>query len=156
MTQLEEMLYAAKAVQKLNQDRALIAEYRAIVKEEGKVWGDLSEEEITVMIVANETKKELVRQAALEDFKCPELSPIVLEVNFDDDFVPDMRNLCVNCGIDMGDDNPRQLCDKTNCPYDKDEFVVRRHDIYTCDCCDKKLQRGDDGNLVPCPCKRQH
>lgn len=24
-------------------------------------------------------------------------------------------NLCIECGIDMGDSNPRQLCGKTNC-----------------------------------------
>ena len=24
-------------------------------------------------------------------------------------------NLCVICGIDMGEDNPRQLCGKTDC-----------------------------------------
>ena len=26
-----------------------------------------------------------------------------------------MRNLCVICGVDMGPDNPRQLCRKTYC-----------------------------------------
>ena len=30
-------------------------------------------------------------------------------------------NLCVICGIDMGEDNPRQLCDKTDC-YDESLF----------------------------------
>lgn len=25
------------------------------------------------------------------------------------------KNLCVSCGIDMGPDNPRQLCGKTVC-----------------------------------------
>lgn len=33
------------------------------------------------------------------------------------------RNLCVNCGINMGDDNPRQLCEKTHCPNEKDFFA---------------------------------
>ena len=27
-----------------------------------------------------------------------------------------MKNLCLNCGVDMGDQNPRQLCRKTYCP----------------------------------------
>jgi hypothetical protein len=26
-----------------------------------------------------------------------------------------IRNLCVICGVDMGPDNPRQLCRKTYC-----------------------------------------
>jgi len=28
------------------------------------------------------------------------------------------KNLCVECGIDMGDQNPRQLCGKTICYED--------------------------------------
>lgn len=34
-----------------------------------------------------------------------------------------IRNLCVNCGIDMGVDNPRQLCYKTYCPYEEGENI---------------------------------
>ena len=30
------------------------------------------------------------------------------------------KNLCVDCGIDMGDQNPRQLCGKTICLYNPD------------------------------------
>lgn len=26
------------------------------------------------------------------------------------------KNLCLGCGLDMGDCNPRQLCEKTYCP----------------------------------------
>ena len=26
------------------------------------------------------------------------------------------QNKCIVCGIDMGDDNPRQYCEKTYCP----------------------------------------
>ena len=33
----------------------------------------------------------------------------------------DLRNLCVNCGIDMGEDNPRQLCCKSYCPNEEGE-----------------------------------
>ena len=33
----------------------------------------------------------------------------------DDD---EMRNLCIVCGVDMGDSNPRQLCYKWHCPYE--------------------------------------
>lgn len=28
------------------------------------------------------------------------------------------KNLCISCGIDMGDCNPRQLCGKTYCLYE--------------------------------------
>lgn len=37
----------------------------------------------------------------------------------------DLRNLCVNCGQDMGVDNPRQLCYKTYCPNEKGEFLKK-------------------------------
>jgi len=30
------------------------------------------------------------------------------------DYYP--RNTCIVCGIDMGEDNPRQYCEKTYCP----------------------------------------
>jgi len=32
------------------------------------------------------------------------------------------KNLCVNCCVNMGDDNPRQYCCKTHCPNEADEF----------------------------------
>jgi hypothetical protein len=35
----------------------------------------------------------------------------------------DIKNLCVNCGINMGSDNPRQLCGKTSCPNEEGEFL---------------------------------
>ena len=28
-------------------------------------------------------------------------------------------NFCVSCGENLGDSNPRQLCRKTYCPYEK-------------------------------------
>ena len=33
-------------------------------------------------------------------------------------------NLCVICGIDMGEDNPRQLCGKTNCDEESAFFEI--------------------------------
>ena len=33
-------------------------------------------------------------------------------------------NLCVICGIDMGEDNPRQLCGKTNCDEESVFFEI--------------------------------
>jgi len=38
------------------------------------------------------------------------------------DVVINCRNLCVNCGIDMGECNPRQYCEKWQCPNEKDEY----------------------------------
>ena len=29
-----------------------------------------------------------------------------------------LANVCVGCGINMGDNNPRQYCYKTYCPFD--------------------------------------
>lgn len=29
----------------------------------------------------------------------------------------ELKNRCISCGIDMGIDNPRQLCGKTKCIY---------------------------------------
>ena len=31
----------------------------------------------------------------------------------------EIKNLCIGCGRDMGDDNPRQYCRKTYCEYDE-------------------------------------
>jgi hypothetical protein len=33
-------------------------------------------------------------------------------------------NLCVICAIDMGEDNPRQLCGKTDCHEESDYFEL--------------------------------
>lgn len=34
-----------------------------------------------------------------------------------------MKNLCIVCGVDMGDQNPRQYCEKTFCPHEEVEVV---------------------------------
>jgi hypothetical protein len=36
-------------------------------------------------------------------------------------------NFCVVCGINMGDNNPRQLCKKTYCPRDDEEYEYKKH-----------------------------
>ena len=33
----------------------------------------------------------------------------------DEDSSEEKKNLCMECGIDMGPNNPRQLCGKTRC-----------------------------------------
>jgi hypothetical protein len=35
----------------------------------------------------------------------------------------DTINRCLNCGINMGLENPRQLCGKTHCPNEEGEFL---------------------------------
>lgn len=47
-------------------------------------------------------------------------------------------NLCIECGEDMGDCNPRQLCCKTYCPKQfVDEFLRTQHSIQISDFCQK-------------------
>ena len=61
-----------------------------------------------IVYCAND-EKQLLRWCILDD---------VLDVNPEHVW----RNLCVNCGIDMGDNNPRQLCRKTYCENQEGEF----------------------------------
>jgi hypothetical protein len=56
--------------------------------------------------------KELTKWCKLDDLM--KLNPL-----------EDLRNLCVNCGQDMGIDNPRQLCCKTYCPNEEGEFLKK-------------------------------
>jgi len=37
--------------------------------------------------------------------------------------LPENVNRCVCCGICLGDQNPRQLCEKTYCPFEEGEFA---------------------------------
>ena len=41
------------------------------------------------------------------------------ETNKIENSIYDIKNLCVECGIDMGYCNPRQYCGKTYCMYNK-------------------------------------
>jgi len=38
-------------------------------------------------------------------------------------------NFCVVCGVNMGDNNPRQLCRKTYCPREDEECDYKKHKI---------------------------
>jgi len=40
-----------------------------------------------------------------------------------------VRNLCMNCKVDMGEDNPRQLCGKWRCTNPPYEESFSRSDI---------------------------
>jgi len=52
--------------EKMNQqNQELIAEYRALAKAQGKVWAELTEADITQMIIEHEAKKALISSAAL-------------------------------------------------------------------------------------------
>ena len=53
-------------------------------------------------------------------------------INITDDYAEQqIKNLCTVCSIDMGENNPRQLCGKTRCPYkydDDDDDVVEEEE----------------------------
>ena len=105
--QTEMMMTYAEALQEGHkQSRELIADIRALAEGKGMVWSELTEEEITDLVVDYELNKAT---GAWEEEK--EMPKKV------------WKNLCVNCGIDMGDDNPRQLCQKTHCDNDEGEYL---------------------------------
>ena len=57
----------------------------------------------------------------------------LLNTNSSDEASSDeLKNLCMECGIDMGPNNPRQLCGKTECLYPpKDPQSKTTHSEYT-------------------------
>jgi hypothetical protein len=71
-------------------------------------------------------------------------------------------NLCVNCGVDMGDSNPRQFCEKWHCSNDKDEFrksvQEQPHDSLLPSCADKHNSEfpHDDPKCEGCACPNSH
>ena len=108
MTYAEALQEGQKQSQEQHrQSRELIADIRALAEGKGMVWSELTEEEITDLVVDYELNKAT---GALE--KEEEEMPKKV-----------WKNLCVNCGIDMGDDNPRQLCQKTHCDNDEGEYL---------------------------------
>jgi hypothetical protein len=54
---MEQLIVTAAAIRQQQQNKALIAEYRALALAQGKVWSELTELEITKMIVDHETAK---------------------------------------------------------------------------------------------------
>lgn len=44
-----------------------------------------------------------------------ELNPTASEAVTNEVVIEEFKNLCVDCGVDMGPDNPRQLCGKWRC-----------------------------------------
>ena len=56
---MEQLIVTAAAIRQQQQNKALIAEYRALALAQGKVWSELTELEITKMIVDHETEKSL-------------------------------------------------------------------------------------------------
>jgi hypothetical protein len=105
--QTEMMTYAEALKEGQQESRKLIADIRALAEGKGMVWSELTEEEITELIVEYQLSDEL----DWEEEVLPKQSVKV------------WQNLCVNCGIDMGDDNPRQLCQKTHCDNEEGEFL---------------------------------
>jgi len=38
-------------------------------------------------------------------------------------------NFCVVCGVNIGDNNPRQLCRKTYCPREEEDYDYKKQKI---------------------------
>ena len=53
-------------------------------------------------------------------------------INITDDYAEQqIKNLCTVCSIDMGENNPRQLCGKTRCLYKyDDDDVEEEEDVF--------------------------
>lgn len=61
-----------------------------------------------------EAFQKIFWEGACDDLKCTQISDLInerLENNL-------FKNYCTNCGIDMGDCNPRQLCGKWKCLFE--------------------------------------
>jgi hypothetical protein len=67
-----------------------------------------NEKSQTEVIQCIEHNRDLQRWCKVDDII--EFNPPLVN---DDEYV--YKNLCLICGVDMGDDNPRQLCGKTQC-----------------------------------------
>lgn len=79
-------------------------------------WDVYKQKEI--VYCAND-EKQLLRWCHLDDIL--ELNPPSI-VTKEETYNKVWRNLCVNCSIDMGEDNPRQYCCKTYCPNEEGEY----------------------------------
>ena len=56
-----------------------------------------------------------------------------------------LPNKCLGCGIDMGECNPRQYCEKTHCPY---EFLNLYDDVGNIVIKIKNSKRKGDTNIT--------
>lgn len=71
----------------------------------------------------DESDKHLQTKKARIEGKKENHKEIIKEIihnNYDDIYNDkEVKNECIICGVDMGPDNPRQLCFKTFCPDEK-------------------------------------
>ena len=71
----------------------------------------------------DESDKHLQTKKARIEGKKENHKGIIKEIihnNYDDIYNDkEVKNECIICGVDMGPDNPRQLCFKTFCPDEK-------------------------------------
>lgn len=76
---MEQLIVTAAAIRQQQQNKALIAEYRALALAQGKVWSELTELEITKMIIDHETAfdKSWAKPSAQE---CPVTLPLPVPV----------------------------------------------------------------------------
>jgi hypothetical protein len=68
--EFENTLAVAKAFKEKQESKALIAEYHAIAASMGKVWSELTTEEMLSIILDHETAKVVTFLAAEESLKC--------------------------------------------------------------------------------------
>jgi len=66
----ENTLAVAKAFQQKQKNKALVEEYHAIAANKGKVWSELTTDEMVEIIAENETAKAVAFQAAEESLNC--------------------------------------------------------------------------------------
>jgi hypothetical protein len=76
----------AKAFQQKQKNKALVAEYHAIAASKGKVWSELTTDEMVEIITENETAKVVAFQAAEESLNCG--------------FTPNVTCTNIACGCD--------------------------------------------------------
>ena len=63
---------------------------------------------------------KLINKYNLNKYISTNNSLINKSFNYDDIYNDkEVKNECIICGVDMGPDNPRQLCFKTFCPDEK-------------------------------------
>lgn len=69
-TEFENTMAVAKAFKEKQESKALIAEYHAIAASKGKVWSELTTDEMLAIILDHETAKVVTFLAAEESLKC--------------------------------------------------------------------------------------
>ena len=66
----------------------------------------------------NAETSKVMKKTIKRSNSCPNISGFTDKSSntTDTEKIVEIKNLCVVCGVDIGDDNPRQYCMKTYCP----------------------------------------